>query len=137
MRQLLANGHLQINFQRYGAVQITDIGVEVLKNKKSFFYKDILVKLEKKLTKNIRYENKDISNQSLNLLKVLKALRLKIAKKKNLPAYTIFHDISLIQMSQIKPNNQTDMLKIDGVGTTKFEKYGELFIDEIVEHSKK
>ena len=137
LRQLLANGHLQINFQRYGAVQITDIGVEVLKNKKSFFYKDILVKLEKKLTKNIRYENKDISNESLNLLKVLKALRLKIAKKKNLPAYTIFHDISLIQMSQIKPNNQTDMLKIDGVGTKKFEKYGELFIDEIVEHSKK
>ena len=40
-------------------------------------------------------------------------------------------------MSQNKPYNQTDMLKIDGVGTTKFEKYGELFIDEIVEHSKK
>ena len=31
LRQLLANGHLQINFQRYGAVQITNIGVEVLK----------------------------------------------------------------------------------------------------------
>ena len=33
LRQLLAYGHLKINFQRYGAVQITDIGVEVLKNK--------------------------------------------------------------------------------------------------------
>jgi ATP-dependent DNA helicase RecQ len=135
LRQLLANGHLQINFQRYGAVQITNIGVEVLKNNTSFFYKDILVKLEKKLTKNIRYENKSISKESVNLLKALKALRLKIAKEKNLPAYTIFHDISLIQMSQTKPYNQTDMLKIDGVGTTKFEKYGKLFIDKILEHS--
>ena len=134
LRQLLANGHLQINFQRYGAVQITNIGVEVLKNNTSFFYKDILVKLEKKLTKNIRYENKDISNESVNLLKALKALRLKIAQEKNLPAYTIFHDISLIQMSQTKPYNQTDMLKIDGVGETKFQKYGELFINKIAEH---
>jgi ATP-dependent DNA helicase RecQ len=95
----------------------------------------MLVKLEKKLTKNISFENKDISNENINLLKALKALRLKIAKEKNLPAYTIFHDISLIQMSQNKPYNQTDMLKINGVGTTKFEKYGKLFIDEIVEHS--
>ena len=38
-------------------------------------------------------------------------------------------------MSQTKPYNQTDMLKIDGVGTTKFEKYGKLFIDKIVEYS--
>ena len=94
-----------------------------------------MVKLEKKLTKNIRYENKNISNESVNLLKALKALRLKIAQEKNLPAYTIFHDISLIQMSQTKPYNQTDMLKINGVGTTKFEKYGKLFIDKILEHS--
>ena len=38
LRQLLAYGHLQINFQRYGAIQISTIGVEVLKNKQSFFY---------------------------------------------------------------------------------------------------
>ena len=119
----------------YGAVQITDIGVEVLTKKKSFFYKDILVKIDKKLTKKIRYQNKDMSNQNLDLLNVLKALRLNIAKKKNLPAYTIFHDSSLIQMSQTKPNNQIDMLKIDGVGKVKLKKYGDLFIDKIAEYS--
>ena len=135
LRQLLAYGHLKINFQRYGTVQITDIGVEVLTNKKSFFYKDILVKTDKKLTKKIRYQNKDMSNQNLDLLNVLKALRLNIAKKKNLPAYTVFHDSSLIQMSQTKPNNQIDMLKIDGVGKVKLKKYGDLFIDKITEYS--
>ena len=108
--------------------------LELLKNKKSFFYKDILVKIDKKLRRNIRYENKDISNQDLDLLNALKALRLNIAKKNNLPAYTIFHDSSLIQMSQIKPNNQLEMLKIDGVGEAKFKKYGKLFIDKITEY---
>ncbi|MDC1356214.1 DNA helicase RecQ [Pseudomonadota bacterium] len=134
LRQLLAYGHLQINFQRYGAIQISEIGVKILKNEKNFFYKDILLKRDKKFTKNNRYQNKDRSTENLDLLNALKALRLNIAKKRNLPAYTIFHDSSLIQMSQIKPNNQTDMLKIDGVGETKFQKYGELFINKIVEH---
>ena len=134
LRQLLAYGHLQINFQRYGAIQISEIGVKILKNEKFFFYKDILLKRDKKFTKNNRYQNKDRSAENLDLLNALKALRLNIAKKRNLPAYTIFHDSSLIQMSQIKPNNQTDMLKIDGVGETKFQKYGELFINKISEH---
>ena len=100
---------------------------------------EIFLNLEKeeftrKLTKKNRYQNKDISTENLDLLNALKALRLNIAKKRNLPAYTIFHDSSLIQMSQIKPDNQIDMLKIDGVGETKFQKYGELFINKIAEH---
>ena len=135
LRQLLSYGHLKINFQRYGAIQISDIGVEVLTNKKSFFYKDIFIKIDKKLNKNSSYQNKDMSNESLGLLNALKSLRLEIAKKKNLPAYTIFHDSSLIQMSQTKPNNEIDMLKIEGVGEVKFKKYGDLFIDKIVEYS--
>ncbi|MDA9973322.1 DNA helicase RecQ [Alphaproteobacteria bacterium] len=134
LRQLLAYGHLQINFQKYGAIQISEIGVKILKNEKKFFYKDILLKIDKKFTKINRYKNKDMSTEDLDLLNALKALRLNIAKKKNLPAYTIFHDSSLIQMSQIKPNNQIDMLKIDGIGETKFKKYGELFLGKITEY---
>ena len=56
------------------------------------------------------------------------------AKQRRLPAYTVFHDSTLIQMSQNKPTNEIDMLEIDGVGPTKFKKYGELFIDLINGH---
>ena len=35
---------------------------------------------------------------------------------------------------QTKPTNEIDMLEIDGVGPTKFKKYGELFIDLINKH---
>ena len=68
------------------------------------------------------------------LLNKLKSLRLDIAKQQRLPAFTVFHDSTLIQMSQNKPSNKIDMLKIDGVGPTKFKKYGELFIDLINGH---
>ncbi len=134
MRQLIAYGHLKINFQRYGAVQITDIGVEVLKNKIEFLFKDIPNKVNQKLTRPIKFQNKDLSNENIDLLNALKYLRLSISKKQRLPAYTIFHDSSLIQMSKAKPSNETDMLNIDGVGPTKLKKYGQFFLDAIKEY---
>ena len=134
LRQMLAYGHLKINFQKYGAIEITNTGIQVLKNEQKFMYKEIPTKPVKDIVKPTKYLNKELSNDDNNLLNELKSLRLDIAKQQRLPAYTVFHDSTLIQMSQNKPTNEIDMLEIDGVGPTKFKKYGELFIDLINKH---
>ena len=134
LRQMLAYGHLKINFQKYGAIEITNTGIQVLKNEQKFMYKEIPTKPVKDIVKPPKYLNKELSNDDNNLLNELKSLRLDIAKQQRLPAYTVFHDSTLIQMSQNKPTNEIDMLEIDGVGPTKFKKYGELFIDLINKH---
>ena len=134
LRQMLAYGHLKINFQKYGAIEITNTGIQVLKNEQKFMYKEIPTKPVKDIVKPTKYLNKELSNDDNNLLNELKSLRLDIAKQRRLPAYTVFHDSTLIQMSQTKPTNEIDMLEIDGVGPTKFKKYGELFIDLINKH---
>ena len=134
LRQMLAYGHLKINFQKYGAIEITNTGIQVLKNEQKFMYKEIPTKPVKDIVKPTKYLNKELSNDDNNLLNELKSLRLDIAKQQRLPAYTVFHDSTLIQMSQTKPTNEIDMLEIDGVGPTKFKKYGELFIDLINKH---
>ena len=134
LRQMLAYGHLKINFQKYGAIEITNTGIQVLKNVQKFMYKEIPTKPVKDIIKPIKYLNKELSTDDNILLNKLKSLRLDIAKRRRLPAYTVFHDSTLIQMSQNKPTNEIDMLEIDGVGPTKFKKYGELFINLINEH---
>ena len=134
LRQMLAYGHLKINFQKYGAIEITNTGIQVLKNEQKFMYKEIPTKPVKDIVKPPKYLNKELSNDDNNLLNELKSLRLDIAKQRRLPAYTVFHDSTLIQMSQTKPTNEIDMLEIDGIGPTKFKKYGELFIDLINKH---
>ena len=134
LRQMLAYGHLKINFQKYGAIEITNTGIQVLKNEQKFMYKEIPTKPVKDIVKPTKYLNKELSNDDNKLLNELKSLRLDIAKQQKLPAYTVFHDSTLIQMSQNKPTNKIDMLEIDGVGPTKFKKYGELFIDLINKH---
>ena len=134
LRQMLAYGHLKINFQKYGAIEITNTGIQVLKNVQKFMYKEIPTKPVKDIIKPTKYLNKELSTDDNILLNKLKSLRLDIAKQRRLPAYTVFHDSTLIQMSQNKPTNEIDMLEIDGVGPTKFKKYGELFIDLINGH---
>ena len=134
LRQMLAYGHLKINFQKYGDIEITNTGIQVLKNVQKFMYKEIQTKPVKDIIKPTKYLNKELSANDNILLNKLKSLRLDIAKQRRLPAYTVFHDSTLIQMSQNKPTNEIDMLEIDGVGPTKFKKYGELFIDLINGH---
>ena len=56
LRQLLAFGHLKINFQKYGAIEITNSGINILKNKSNFLYREISKNSE--LKNNSKLENK-------------------------------------------------------------------------------
>ena len=37
-------------------------------------------------------------------------------------------------MSHLKPKNEIEMLKVDGVGETKLKKYGKAFLEAINKH---
>ena len=65
------------------------------------------------------------------LLEALKALRLDLAKEHNLPAYTIFHNTTLLDMCAKKPANISEFLRVDGVGQVKADKYGDAFLSVI------
>ena len=134
LRQLLASGHLKINFQKYSAIELTPLGIEVLKNKQRFMFKEIVIKSEKKLLRRVNRQFDELTENETSLLNDLKSLRLTIAKDQNLPAFTIFHDSTLKQMSHLKPKNEVEMLKVDGVGETKLKKYGKVFLEIINKH---
>ena len=68
------------------------------------------------------------------LFQDLKALRMKIAKSKNLPPYMIFNDESLKDMVALKPVRKMLMKSVSGVGEVKFRNYGEQFMELIVAH---
>lgn len=62
------------------------------------------------------------------LLSELKKERLRLAKENGVPAYLIFHDSTLIEMSEAMPISEDSMLQVRGVGPEKLEKYGRHFI---------
>lgn len=68
------------------------------------------------------------------LLGLLKALRKKLAKDKNLPPYVIFQDPSLEEMATTYPTTSQEMAQINGVGMGKVSKFGRPFIDLITKY---
>ncbi len=65
------------------------------------------------------------------LFQRLKKVRSTIAKESGLPAYLIFSDASLRDMSEKMPITRQEMLAVSGVGSVKLEKYGDAFLLEI------
>jgi ATP-dependent DNA helicase RecQ len=67
-----------------------------------------------------------------DLFEILRSLRKKLADDVGMPPYIIFHDSSLIEMATYFPRSRSDFRTISGVGEHKLEKYGELFLNEII-----
>ena len=61
----------------------------------------------------------------------LKGLRREMARDLGKPAYIIFSDATLIDMAQKRPLDRRQMLTVSGVGETKFERFGEAFLEAI------
>jgi len=68
------------------------------------------------------------------LLGLLKALRKKVAKEKNLPPYVIFQDPSMEEMATTYPTTREEMAQVNGVGMGKVQKFGRQFIDLITKY---
>jgi len=66
-----------------------------------------------------------------DLFDKLKKLRREIAAKEAVPAYIVFSDASLRDMCRKKPVSPVQFSGVNGVGSVKLEKYGDIFTDLI------
>jgi ATP-dependent DNA helicase RecQ len=63
--------------------------------------------------------------QDQALFEALRALRAELAREQNLPAYVIFHDATLRAMATQRPRDLDALARVNGVGASKLERYGE------------
>ncbi|MDA4848398.1 DNA helicase RecQ [Hoeflea sp. E7-10] len=131
VRQLVAGGALRINIQKYGCLEITEEGAQILRGERGFEYHDapIVSKRERKKKKTAAAAS--LSTADDELLTKLKALRLELAREKNVPAYVVFPDATLIEMAAARPADQEALAEISGVGPKKLAEYGEVFLEAI------
>src|SRR6185295_11962650 len=55
----------------------------------------------------------------------LREWRRQQAAEQKLPAYCVFTDATLIAIAEARPRSMPDLLKVQGLGRTKADKYGE------------
>ena len=75
-----------------------------------------------------KWVKKTLANINNDLLSELKALRRELAIEKNVPAYIIFSDATLIDMCKKLPGTLQELLDVSGVGKVKLELYGDKFL---------
>ena len=66
------------------------------------------------------------------LLTDLKALRMRLAKARSVPAYVIFSDRSLVDMAPRAPTTPEAFAEVNGVGKAKLKDLADPFLDAIV-----
>jgi ATP-dependent DNA helicase RecQ len=78
-----------------------------------------------------KHLSREDSRVDRELFEKLRALRASLARERNLPPYTIFHDSTLTQMAANYPLTSEAFLGIHGIGTHKLEQYGAQFLKVI------
>ena len=135
VRQMLLEGLLQKDIEEYGVLKITKKGREFMKKPKSF-----------KIVLNNLFEDANADDEEggseaatglaadEKLFTMLKELRQKEAKKKNLPPFVIFLESSLQDMATMYPTTTAELEKCQGVSKGKAIRYGKPFLDVIAQY---
>jgi ATP-dependent DNA helicase RecQ len=73
-------------------------------------------------------ESGESEDADMSLFDELRKLRKQLADERNVPAYVVFSDATLLQMAQKRPICEDDLLDISGVGPKKVAAYGAAFL---------
>jgi ATP-dependent DNA helicase RecQ len=67
------------------------------------------------------------------LLERLKGWRLEVARKEGIPAYVVFHDRALMEISARAPTSLESLAEVPGVGPAKLQRYGPALLELVKE----
>ena len=62
------------------------------------------------------------------LFQSLRALRKRLADQRNVPAYVVLSDATLLEIARRRPANEDELRAISGIGPKKLELYGEALL---------
>ena len=136
LRQLIVHNFLEKEIETYGVLKITEEGRNFIANPTSFKIAED-VDFKKLLTEG-GLDKEEVTTAPAafddNLLKQLKELRKKIAKKHNIPPFAVFQDTSLDDMTMQYPTTIKELTNVFGVGEGKAQKFGKDFVEFIARY---
>ena len=134
-RQMIARGLLTVDTDGFGALQLTERARPVLKGDEIVeLRRDNLAKVAKPGRKTAHQTS--VKESEKGLWEALRRCRKELAESANLPPYVIFHDATLAEMLRCLPQNERQLLAINGVGAAKMQRYGGAFLAIIQQHGE-
>lgn len=141
VRQLVARGLLAVDAEGYGGLRLTPEANPVLRGETTVELRRD--RLERAATGSRGTRRRAVALDALTadvdqldhttevLFDRLRLRRKELAAEQGVPPYIIFHDRTLAAMALHRPTNPEQFLRLNGVGQTKLERYGDVFLSEI------
>ncbi|QES90914.1 DNA helicase RecQ [Rhizosphaericola mali] len=131
--QMLLNDLLRKDIEEYGLLKLTEKGEKFLKKPTSF---EIVLNNQFEESEDDEEDGTGNAGAATDerLFEMLKELRQKEGKRKNLPPFVIFLESSLQDMATMYPSTTAELEKCQGVGKGKALKYGKPFINLIAQY---
>ncbi|TPM10880.1 MULTISPECIES: DNA helicase RecQ [unclassified Mesorhizobium] len=135
IRQLVAGGFLVPDPDGHGGLAISESGRALGRGEVAFHYR---VEMRDPLARGRKRSGESSAASAegvdASLLGALKALRLRLAKERQVPAYVVFSDRTLIDMAERRPRDLDAFAEVNGVGAAKLREFGEIFLAAIAGH---
>jgi ATP-dependent DNA helicase RecQ len=122
-RQLIALGFLDVD-PEFGSLRLNDLCRPLLRGDTT-----LLLRKAAKVSKSKSSKQAiDIHPADLPLWHALRQCRRRLAEEYGVPPYVIFHDITLKQLVDDRPQTLGELLTVNGIGDAKAQKYGADFL---------
>ena len=134
-QHLLAKGYLAQTDDGYAVLKLTETSYNITVKGEQILMKLPKEKVQTTSTGMIKlkeegkksFKQRAASNNP-QLYELLRELRNETARKLRVPAYVVFTDKTLLEMSTYLPVTRDEMLLISGVAQAKYEKFGQDFM---------
>jgi len=130
--QLINGGYIAVAYDRGMTLRLTPLSSPVLKGEKAVAVVRF-VSFDDRKAAAVKTKTAAAFDSDPELFERLKAVRRKLADEHEVPAYVIFSDKTLKDMSAKKPRTEVEFRRVHGVGETKAEAYGSVFLRAVAE----
>ena len=130
-RQLVAAGFINVDIEGYGGLQLATAARPVLRGEQAVWLRRDAAPEKRKTSKaerGARLREAFAGTNDDPLWLALKAKRMELAREQGVPPYVIFHDSTLLEILNRKPQTLDELAQISGVGQSKLAKYGDEFL---------
>jgi ATP-dependent DNA helicase RecQ len=129
-RQLVARGYLNADMNRYGALVLQPSAKDVLRGETT-----VALRIDPKQRNNKRTTKTPLPDHlDIDLWEALRECRRQLAEDQGIPPYVVFHDKTLQEICDRRPQSVSEFGRISGVGDRKCAKYAEAFIAVVQRH---
>ena len=134
LRQLVARGLVTADAARYGALTLSESSRTLLRGETTLSLRREAAVAPRR-SRRTRQARTSLNETQDELFELLRDTRARLATQNGVPAYVIFHDATLLQMVEVCPTTEEELLGLSGVGAAKLERYGEAFLETIRDYS--